>query len=474
MPSNFRRVFTSSVGTKLLIGLTGLALFAYLVLHLAGNALIFLGPDTFNEYSHSLISNPLVVPVEIGLLLIFLLHVYKTITMYVAEPGGAARCGMQKKAMAGHTSRKSLASSTMIVTGSLTLLFVLVHVKQFKYGAYYAAAATRRSRSLPDRGRGLQPAGCGWPSTSSAWPLVGCTCGTASRAASSRIGLITRVYTRRLVTWGIVAAVVDRRRSRVIPLWVYLTTEARPARLRCTLGTRPRFPAARSPRSGTATGSRSKLVNPANRRKYTIIIVGTGLAGASAAASLGELGYNVLSFCIQDSPRRAHSIAAQGGINAAKNYQNDGDSIYRLFYDTVKGGDYRVARSERLPAGAAQRQHHRPVRRAGRAVRARVRRPARQPIVRRRPGVAHVLRARPDRPAAAARRVSVDDAAGRARHGQAPSPTARCSTWSSSTARRAASSSATWSPARSSATRATRCCSAPAATARPITCRPTP
>src|SRR5215203_1391814 len=85
----------------------------------------------------------------------------------------------------------------------------------------------------------------------------------------------------------------------------------------------------------------SKLVNPANRRKYTIIIVGTGLAGASAASALGELGYNVLSFCIHDSPRRAHSIAAQGGINAAKNYQNDGDSVQRLFYDTIKGGDYR-------------------------------------------------------------------------------------------------------------------------------------
>jgi succinate dehydrogenase / fumarate reductase flavoprotein subunit len=85
----------------------------------------------------------------------------------------------------------------------------------------------------------------------------------------------------------------------------------------------------------------SRLVNPANRRKYTVLIVGTGLAGASAAAALGELGYNVVSFCIQDSPRRAHSIAAQGGINAAKNYQNDGDSIRRLFYDTIKGGDYR-------------------------------------------------------------------------------------------------------------------------------------
>ncbi|MCI4670702.1 MAG: fumarate reductase/succinate dehydrogenase flavoprotein subunit [Bacteroidia bacterium] len=84
-----------------------------------------------------------------------------------------------------------------------------------------------------------------------------------------------------------------------------------------------------------------KLVNPANKRKFSVIVVGTGLAGASAASTLAELGYNVTTFCFQDSPRRAHSIAAQGGINAAKNYQNDGDSIYRLFYDTIKGGDYR-------------------------------------------------------------------------------------------------------------------------------------
>ena len=88
-----------------------------------------------------------------------------------------------------------------------------------------------------------------------------------------------------------------------------------------------------------------KLVNPANKRRLDIIVVGTGLAGASAAASLGEMGFNVINFCIQDSARRAHSIAAQGGINAAKNYQNDGDSIYRLFYDTIKGGDYRARES---------------------------------------------------------------------------------------------------------------------------------
>ena len=113
----------------------------------------------------------------------------------------------------------------------------------------------------------------------------------------------------------------------------------------------------------------ARLVNPANRRKLSVIIVGTGLAGASAAATLGEAGYRVKSFCYQDSPRRAHSIAAQGGINAAKNYKEDGDSTHRLFYDTVKGGDYRSPRVERLPAGRGQRQHHRPVRRAGRPVR---------------------------------------------------------------------------------------------------------
>lgn len=92
----------------------------------------------------------------------------------------------------------------------------------------------------------------------------------------------------------------------------------------------------------TSYKDHQKLVNPANKRRLDIIVVGTGLAGASAAASLAEMGFNVLNFCIQDSPRRAHSIAAQGGINAAKNYQNDGDSVYRLFYDTIKGGDYRA------------------------------------------------------------------------------------------------------------------------------------
>jgi succinate dehydrogenase / fumarate reductase flavoprotein subunit len=103
-----------------------------------------------------------------------------------------------------------------------------------------------------------------------------------------------------------------------------------------------RIPAGPLERKWTERKDHMKLVNPANKRKYTVIMVGTGLAGGAAAASLGELGYNVKNFCFQDTPRRAHSIAAQGGINAAKNYQNDGDSIWRLFYDTIKGGDFRA------------------------------------------------------------------------------------------------------------------------------------
>ena len=104
----------------------------------------------------------------------------------------------------------------------------------------------------------------------------------------------------------------------------------------------PKIPAGPLAEKWSNYKSSQKLVNPANKRRLDIIVVGTGLAGASAAASLGEMGFKVKNFCIQDSPRRAHSIAAQGGINAAKNYQNDGDSVYRLFYDTIKGGDYRA------------------------------------------------------------------------------------------------------------------------------------
>lgn len=133
------KVFSSSIGTKLVIALTGIGLFLYLILHLAGNVLVFFGPRVFNQYSHTLISNPLVVPVEIGLLIIFLIHIFKTVTMWLANQR-ARPVSYERKAWAGGASRKTVASTTMIVTGVIILLFVVIHVRTFKYGAEYFVA----------------------------------------------------------------------------------------------------------------------------------------------------------------------------------------------------------------------------------------------------------------------------------------------------------------------------------------------
>ena len=148
-----------------------------------------------------------------------------------------------------------------------------------------------------------------------------------------------------------------------------------------------------------------KLVAPTNRRKFKVIVIGTGLAGGSAAATLGELGYDVDVFTYHDSPRRAHSIAAQGGINAAKNYRGDGDSIFRLFYDTIKGGDYRSREANVYRLAEVSNEIIDQCTAQGCPVRPRVRRPARQPLLRRRAGFSNLLCQGPDRPAAAARRL---------------------------------------------------------------------
>lgn len=134
------RSFTSSsVGTKVLIAATGVCLVLYLVLHLVGNLLFFFGPTTFNGYSHMLISNPLVIPVEIGLAIILIIHVYKTVVMWL-DNRKARPEGYTMKRWAGYTSRKSVGSSTMIYTGLVTLAFVILHLKQFKYGVEYQVA----------------------------------------------------------------------------------------------------------------------------------------------------------------------------------------------------------------------------------------------------------------------------------------------------------------------------------------------
>ncbi len=219
--SSFRRVFSSSVGTKLLIGLTGLALFAYLLAHLAGNLLVFAGQETFNEYSHRLISNPLVVPIEIGLLLIFLLHIYKTVRMWIGNQA-ARPVAYQKKAWAGHTSRKSLSSSTMIYSGLTIFLFVLVHLKQFKFGTMYQIGDPAiRDLYRTEIEVFSQPG----------WVVVYVVCiglvamhlrhGIAS--AFQSIGADHPVYTRRIVLAGTIIAVLIGLGFAVIPLWVLLT-----------------------------------------------------------------------------------------------------------------------------------------------------------------------------------------------------------------------------------------------------------
>jgi succinate dehydrogenase cytochrome b subunit len=220
--SRFHRYFSSSVGTKLLIGVTGLLLFVYLILHLAGNALVFAGQDVFNEYAHALISNPLILPIEFGLLLVFLVHIYKAVRMVLAN-NAARPVGYKKTAYAGHTSRKSFSSSTMIASGLLVLFFVIVHVKQFKFGAYYQTISETPVRDLYRTEIEVfqHPL----------WVVFYVLCtivvglhlrhGIASGFQS--IGFDHPLYTRRLTAWGIVLAVIIGGGLGFIPVWVYLT-----------------------------------------------------------------------------------------------------------------------------------------------------------------------------------------------------------------------------------------------------------
>ena len=221
MPPHFRRAFSSSVGTKLLIGLTGLALFAYLILHLAGNAAIFLGPDAFNEYAHFLISNPLIVPIEIGLLLVFLLHIYKTVTMWMANRR-ARPVGYAKKELARHTSRKSVASSTMIASGVLIALFVIVHVKQFKYGTFYLVEGSDAVRDLYRTEIEVFQHPLWVAFYVIATVLVGLHLRHGIASALQSLGLDHPKYTRRITAWGVALAVVIAGGLAIIPVLVHL------------------------------------------------------------------------------------------------------------------------------------------------------------------------------------------------------------------------------------------------------------
>ena len=219
--TTLRRVFSSSVGTKLLIGVTGLALFAYLILHLIGNALIFAGPDTFNAYSHALVSNPLILPIEAGLAAIFLLHVYKAATNYIANKR-ARPVGYEKKKYAGRTSRKSIASSTMIWSGVLVLLFVVVHVKQFRFGTWYETAGEHPIRDLARTEVEIfsDPVWVAFYVISTV--IVGLHLRHGIASSLQSLGLDHPIYTRRLTAWGIVFAIIIGGGLAFIPIWVYL------------------------------------------------------------------------------------------------------------------------------------------------------------------------------------------------------------------------------------------------------------
>jgi len=219
--SSFRRVFSSSVGTKLLVGLTGLLLFAYLLLHLAGNMLVFAGRDTFNHYSHALVSNPLVIPVEIGLIGVFLLHVYKTVGMWLRNRA-ARPIAYEKTAWAAHTSRKSFASTTMIWTGLVTLLFVGVHLQQFKFGAWYTAG-TPPIRDLYRTEAEVFTSPLWVAAYVFCMVLVGLHLRHGIASAFQSLGVSHPVYTRRLVALGTIVAIAIATGFAVIPVWVYLT-----------------------------------------------------------------------------------------------------------------------------------------------------------------------------------------------------------------------------------------------------------
>jgi succinate dehydrogenase / fumarate reductase cytochrome b subunit len=219
--ATLRKVFGSSIGTKFLIGVTGLGLVVYLVLHLAGNILYFFGPEVFNSYSHALISNPLIVPIEIGLAAIFVAHIYKTVRMWM-DNQRARPVRYAEKRSAGHTSRKGLSSSTMIFTGLATLAFVVIHLKQFKYGAYYLVADT----DIRDLYR-LETEVFSSPIWVAVYVfgmvLIGFHLRHGIASAFQSLGLEHPRYTRRILVTGLVLAIVLAGGLGVIPVWVYFT-----------------------------------------------------------------------------------------------------------------------------------------------------------------------------------------------------------------------------------------------------------
>jgi len=219
--TRLHRFFSSTVGTKLLIGITGLLLFVYLILHLAGNVLVFAGREAFNEYSHTLIANPLIIPIEIGLLAVFVIHVYKAIRNFSAN-SAARPVAYQRKARAGHTSRKGLSSSTMLGSGIVVLLFLIVHVTQFRFGTFYETAGDTPMRDLYQTEIEIFQQPLWVMFYVIATVLVGLHLRHGIASGFQSLGLDHPLYTRRLTTWSLILAIVIAGGLGMIPVLVHL------------------------------------------------------------------------------------------------------------------------------------------------------------------------------------------------------------------------------------------------------------
>ena len=213
-----RRVFSTSVGTKLLIGITGLALFLYLIIHVGGNLMVFFGPEVFNKYAYTLDSNPLIPVIEIGLLLIFLLHVFKTIGMLVSNQR-ARPVKYQRKKMAGTPSRKSFASSTMIFSGLWLLVFIIIHVRAFRYGTEYPWPAGGRDLYRLEMENFSNPLVVAFYVLSML--VVGSHLWHGASSAFQSLGLDNRTWTPRILVAGKVIAVMIASGFIVIALWAH-------------------------------------------------------------------------------------------------------------------------------------------------------------------------------------------------------------------------------------------------------------
>jgi succinate dehydrogenase / fumarate reductase cytochrome b subunit len=213
------RVFDSSVGTKILVGLTGLALAVYLVAHIAGNLIVFLGPEIFNEYSHTLLSNPLIPIIEVGLLAIFLVHIYKTVRMYLANRQARPIAYAQKR-YAGKPSRKTFASTTMIFSGLWLLIFVIIHVMTFKYGPEYDAGDGVRDLYRLEMENFSNPLVVAFYVVSMV--VVGSHLWHGASSAFQSLGVDNPRWTPRLLAAGKAFAVLIAGGFIVIALWAHL------------------------------------------------------------------------------------------------------------------------------------------------------------------------------------------------------------------------------------------------------------